>query len=432
MDQLVARGYPEGGPGAAVLVVRGGRTILRRGYGLASVELGVKVEPGQLFRIGSVTKTFTAAAVLLLVEEGRVALDAPIGRYLAGTPRAWRAVTVEHLLTHTSGIPSFTEARGFWRRAAQDLTPEESLQSIWNEPLQFRPGTAWHYDNSGYVLLGMVIEKVSGQRYGDFLQERILGPLGLSHTRLGDTRALIPGMVSGYAPGPVPAAPISLQQAFAAGALVSTVDDLAAFTLALHQGRLLKPETVRRMTTPYRLRDGSENPGGYGYGLSIRRLGGRTLVGHAGDIDGFHAMVEADPAAGAVAVFLHNGQRLGPNGDWLTRRLLALAEGHPVPERPEVQLPTPALAELAGRYGQGSEVLLEGDHLVLVPSVGPRLRLRAASATDFFAPDDDDTIRFERDGAAVLGLRQLDGAGSPGPLVPKRPAAPVASPPRPH
>ncbi|MCB0182926.1 MAG: beta-lactamase family protein, partial [Caldilineaceae bacterium] len=250
LDAMLAAVFPDDGPGAAVLVLRDGEIILRRGYGLANVELSVPMAPEMVFRLGSVAKQFTAMAILMLVEEGKLALDDDITAYLPDYPTQGQTITIEHLLTHTGGVKDleFLPARLAVER--NDLSVEELIALFKDEPLDFAPGTAWSYSNSGYILLGAIIEQASGMSYADFVQQRIFTPLGMIHSYYDDPTQLMPGRVAGYTQtgdGYANAAYMSMTQPYAAGALASSVDDLAKWDAALYTSKLVKQSTLRRM-----------------------------------------------------------------------------------------------------------------------------------------------------------------------------------------
>jgi serine beta-lactamase-like protein LACTB len=322
LDRIVAARFKPELPGVAVLVVKDGRPVLRKAYGMANVELGVPARPEHVFRIGSTTKLFTATAVMLLVDEGKLALDAPLKRYLPDAPRHWDQVTIAHLLSHTSGIPNLSMDSGYWRTTARlDHTLEELVAPVRERPLDFEPGTRFAYNNTGYNLLGMVIEKVSGQEYFAFLERRITAPLGLTHTREGSDKQLIPGLVTGYRGGPAPAWLLASSNLHAAGGLVSTVDDLAAFMLALQGGKIVSPAGVKRMNAEHVLQDGKGT--GYGLGTWLRTVNGKHLVGHGGYILSFYSQLEMDIDSGIVAVTLHNGDRFGGDNEVLSRQLIS-------------------------------------------------------------------------------------------------------------
>ena len=194
---MFAEAYPAAGPGAAVIVVQDGKPVLRKGYGLAEVELGVPIRPDMVFRVGSVTKEFTSACILMLSEQGRLKLDDDITKYLPDYPSGGRKITIEQLLTHTSGIHSYTDMPSWGKRMREDWTLAELVDFFENEPFDFAPGAKWHYDNSGYVLLGVILEKVTGKKYADVVADMIFRPLGMKQTRYGDdapsSRAACPG-----------------------------------------------------------------------------------------------------------------------------------------------------------------------------------------------------------------------------------------------
>ena len=179
-------------PGVSVAIVKDGKVVLAKGYGLANVELGVPATADTVYQLASVTKTFTATAIMMLVAEGKLALDDRITDRLPDLPAAWQDVTVRHLLSHTSGIKSYTSVRDFYKSTRKDYARREILDLVAKEPLEFAPGEKWNYCNTGYFLLGMLIEKVTGKQYGEFMDERIFKPLGMTRTRVNDLRAIIP------------------------------------------------------------------------------------------------------------------------------------------------------------------------------------------------------------------------------------------------
>lgn len=326
LDSIVASRFKPELPGVAALVVKDGKPLLRKGYGMANVELGVPVRPEHVFRIGSTTKLFTATAIMLLVDEGKVALDAPIARYLPQAPKQWSKVTVEHLLTHTSGIPNLTMDSGYWRTTARlEHTLDELVAPARKRPLASKPGTAFVYNNTGYHLLGQIVERASGQEFYAFIERRIARPLGLAHTGAGDDKTFHPGLVTGYQAGPKPAWLIANSNLHAAGGMVSTVDELAAFMLALQGGKLVSPANVRRMNASYVLPGGKAT--GYGLGEWVRSVNGKRLVGHGGYIFNFYSQLEMDIDSGIVAVTLHNGDKLGGDNEELSRQLIVAVQG---------------------------------------------------------------------------------------------------------
>src|ERR1700674_1313387 len=221
MDALLSGAYRPGAPGAAVLVMKDGMPLLRKGYGLANLELGVPIRPEMVFRIGSITKQFTAVGILMLVKEGKLALDDEITRFLPDYPTHGQKITVETLLTHTSGIQSYTDMPSWLALWRKDFTVPELVALFKNEPMRFKPGEKWEYDNSGYILLGAILEKVSGKSYADSARRRFFEPLGMKHSYYGADEPIIPGRVTGYEKrdhGFGNAAYLSMTQPYAPGA----------------------------------------------------------------------------------------------------------------------------------------------------------------------------------------------------------------------
>lgn len=283
---FVAKGHA---PSVAIGIFRGPDTIMFAAYGRADLENDVPAKPTSVYRTGSVTKQFTAAAVLQLIEQGKVKLDDSIAAYVPDLPAVWQPVTIRQLLNHTSGIPSYTGAGAAWVKSwPLDLKPSELLAFVTAKPMDFPRGTKWAYNNSGYVLLGLVIEKVAGRSWAKDIEERFAKPLGLADTRDCQTMPIIPRRVHGYnkigtawANAPY----LSMTHPYAAGAMCSTVGDMAKWNAALHGGKVVSPASYRLMTTP----DSAAAEGLYGFGLRIVSLGGRTIITHGGGVHGFSA-----------------------------------------------------------------------------------------------------------------------------------------------
>ncbi len=415
IDRMFAEAYPSSGPGAAVLVVQDGKPVLRKGYGMAEIELGVPISPDMVFRVGSVTKEFTSACILKLAEEGRLALDDPLTKYLPDFPTGGRRVTIEQLLTHTSGIRSYTDMPSWSRRMREDWTLPQLESFFSNEPFDFEPGTDWSYDNSGYVLLGAILEKITGKPYADVLEETIFRPLEMKNTRYGSDAPIVPKRVDGYVKGSagILNAPfLSMTQPYAAGAVVSTVDDLARWQAALDAGRLLSPESLRRMWTPVRLPDGRDTR--YGDGWIIWNYLGHRVVEHGGGINGFlTANMRWPDDRLYVAVLSNCGGCADPRA--LALRTATVLAGQPLDDQPAVRVAPEVLDRYAAAYrdanGDDWVVRRDGDHLVV--SAGPRaLAAWPASETEFFFRDAVRAIRFVTGpGGAVTGMEIDEFAG---------------------
>jgi len=295
-------------PGLSLAVVKDGKTVLARGYGLANVELNVAATPETVYEIGSVTKQFTATAVMMLVEQGKIALDDKIAKYLSGLPEAWKEITVRHLLTHTSGIRNVNSLPDFARLRMTPGSQERLVGVLAASPLQFDPGAKWAYCNTGYQLLGWIVEKVSGVPYAAFLQERIFTPLEMRATQVNDSGRIVKSRAGGYLlqEGTLRnAGYIDMSWPFSAGAIVSTVVDLAKWNLALDEGKLLKPSSFKEMWTPVRLNSGETH--GYGFGWSLEKTAnGHPMVFHGGNIVGFQSFIVRYPEDRLTVVILTN------------------------------------------------------------------------------------------------------------------------------
>ncbi len=289
-DRLLAESYPADGPGAAVLIARGDEVLYGGARGMASVELGVPLTAQHVFRIGSVTKQFAAATLLKLIDEGKLELDDPLSKFLPEYPNG-AEITVRQLLDHTSGVKSYTGIPGVMQGPIrQDLSTAELIDTFKDHPVDFAPGEAWAYNNSGYVLLGAVIEAVSGKSWSQQLQDSLLTPAGVSQTRYGADDLLVPGMTNGYTvrDGKVaPATFLSMTQPHAAGALVSTVADLHRWNRALHGGNLLSESSYTTMITPA----GKASDQSYGFGIASTTLRGHQQLQHGGGINGFSSQL---------------------------------------------------------------------------------------------------------------------------------------------
>jgi CubicO group peptidase (beta-lactamase class C family) len=299
--------------GVQVAVVRGGDTLLLRGYGLADREARRATTLDQRFRIGSVTKQFTAAAVMRLAERGKLSLDDDLSRWVPEFPLQGHHVTLRQLLNHTSGIPNYTESPVEEARAADDMTPLEVVGLVARDTFAFVPGTRLSYTNTGYALLGLVIERASGLPYAEYVRRELFAPLGLRHTSYCPSRPRGAEWASGYAPHDdgviVSAEYLSMTHPYAAGALCSTVGDLVAWQHALAAGRVIAPASYARMTTPETLASGERLT--YGYGLVVIQYHGHRLIMHEGGINGFSASLLRFPDDSLDVVVLCNTERSG-------------------------------------------------------------------------------------------------------------------------
>ncbi|MBS0417797.1 MAG: beta-lactamase family protein [Proteobacteria bacterium] len=267
----------------SVLVARNGVPVFRRAYGLANREWNIPNTPTTKYRIGSITKQFTATAVMQLVEGGKLSVDDPVAKYYSEAPPAWSGITIRHLLTHTSGIPSYTNIPRFFEQQARlDRTPEELIQLTRDKPLEFAPGSQYAYDNTGYVILGYIIEKVSGEHYADYIQRHIFDVLGMKSSGYDVSATILQERAAGYSRDKdrfINAHFLSMTEPFAAGSLYATVDDMLIWDQALYTDRILSAASRQAMFTDY--------GHGYGFGWVINQEHGHARVQHAGGINGF-------------------------------------------------------------------------------------------------------------------------------------------------
>ena len=417
-ERLLAEAVADAdGPGIALLVARGDRVLFRGARGRASIELGVALSPDQVFRIGSVTKQFAAAALLRLVDEGKARLDDPLSKYLPDYPNG-QAITLTMLLDHTSGIRSYTDLPGYMGEPVRrDLDTAGMIAVFKDEEPDFAPGEKWAYNNSGYVLVGAVIEAITGKSWSAYLDEALLRPLGLDHTRADDGRTIIAGHVAGYTIGAddrVERADfLSMSQPHAAGALVSTVDDLLRWNLALHGGKVLKPATYARMTTPQGVAAAAPVP--YGFGIGRMTVRGRSALAHTGGIHGFLSNLVYLPESGLTAAIVRNTDSRASTA--IERRLLAFALGDAYPEAKAMPVEAAELEAYEGVYRLDAETtrtlrVVDGQ-LTSQRSGGARHVLTAIGDGRFLFPDGLNRIEIQRDAdGKPAGLRFFpDGEG---------------------
>lgn len=385
-----------------VLVARGESILLNKGYGSANLEWEIANSPATRFRIGSVTKQFTAAAILLLEERGRLSVEDPVRKHLPDAPRAWDKVTIFHLLTHTSGIPSFTSFPDYQSTMSLPVTTEKLVERFRDKPLEFEPGEKWNYSNSGYALLGYLIERISSQTYAQFLQEHIFTPLGMSGSGYDSNSAVVARRAAGYGPGPngpVNAPFLHMTIPHAAGALYSTTEDLLRWNQSLFGGKLLSAASLAKLTTPFK--------NGYAFGIGITAAGGRTKYAHNGGINGFNSFLAYYPDSRITVAVLANVN--GPAADDLGDKLSALAHGEPVvlrEERRQIGVSSTILGEYVGTYevapGTNLVIRLDGEQLTAQLGAQPSLPIFPESEARFFLRAVDAQLDFVKDEKGVV------------------------------
>jgi D-alanyl-D-alanine carboxypeptidase len=418
LNGLLSPRFPADGPGATVVVVKDGHVIFRRGYGLANLELKTPMQPDMVFEIGSVTKQFTSTAILMLVEQGKLSVDDDLHKYLPDYPDKSAKISIENLLTHTSGIKSYTGDSKWHNMWRQELTVQQIIDITKDDPLEFPPGTKWKYDNTGYILLGAIIEKVSGMSYADYVRKNIFEPLGMKHSYYGSNSAVIPGRASGYSHDGdkwVIATYLSMSQPYAAGSLMSSVDDLAIWDAAVSAGKLLSKASWDRAFTPYKLANGNDTH--YGYGWSTDAYDGHAIIRHNGGIFGFVSEVVRLPNDHVYVAMLTNSDGHDFDTGFLATELAAAALGDPYREPVQVKLAPKEFDAYVGVYRDPDHTLFtvrrEDDRFFVQRDEAPRLQMFAYSDHEFFLKDSFTRFAFEKDGSgsvATLVMQRPNGA----------------------
>lgn len=383
----------------SVLVARDGKIIFSKGYGLANVELDVPNTPQTKFRLGSITKQFTATAILLLQERGKLSVSDPICKYIDNCPAAWSEVTVHHLLSHTGGIPNFTSFPDYMPKMMMPVTTQEMIARFRDKPLDFKPGEKWSYSNSGYFLLGAIIEKVSGESYETFLRKNIFDPLKMTATGYDHFETILKNRATGYSltmGKMVNSAFLDMTQPYSAGSLYSTVEDLFAWNEALYSGRVLAAKSFEAMTTPVK--------NNYAYGLGVETKGNRKMIAHGGGINGFVTFLARFPEEKLTIVVLRNTDYGLAGPGKLAQDLAAIffGEKYDLPKaRVEVHVDPKILDAYVGKYQLAPNFVLtiskEGDQLMAQATGQPKLTLFAESETTFFPKVVDLSITFMKD-----------------------------------
>ena len=349
-DAVSKNAYPKDGPGTVIYLSKGTQLIYSKTYGKANIELDVAMKAEQVFRLGSLTKQFTACAILKLAEQGKLSLSDDIRKYLPDFPKKEQLITIEALLTHTSGIINYTGLPSFSAvLKRQDLTPHQLMDLFKDEPLEFEPGSAYKYSNSGYILLGVILEKITGMSYGAYIEDTIFKPLGMTNSYDDHPTLLIKGRASGYEERNgryQNAAYLSMTLPYAAGSLASTAGDLQKWYAALNDGKFIKPEFLRKAQTSYRLSNGMLT--GYGYGWETGNVQGVSSVKHIGVINGFYTYAAYLPEKNLSISILRNCDN-PTDPDILASKMLAIALGKPYDYK-TLRMTIPELEAYQGVY----------------------------------------------------------------------------------
>ena len=411
MDQVVQSFVDAKQFMGSVLVAQGDKILLNKGYGFANLEWSIPDSPSTKFRLGSITKQFTAASILLLEERGKLKTDDPVKQYLPDAPAAWDKITIFNLLTHTSGIPSFTSFPDYRSTEAMPTTSEQLVARFRDKPLNFQPGESWEYSNSGYALLGYLIEKISGESYKDFVRENLFTPLGMKNSGYDLNAPIIERRAAGYAPGPegpVNAGYIDMSIPFSAGALYSTTGDLLRWEQGLFGGKVLSPASLKKMTTPFK--------NDYAFGLGVRVVDGHTLIEHGGGIEGFNTQLSYYPDDKLTVIVLANLNGGAPSD--IAAKLASVAHGEKVvltSERKEINVAKDILMRYVGTYAITptikNVITLEDGHLMTQLTNQPKFPLFAESETTFFLKVVDAQVEFSKDDKGAFTILTIHQGG---------------------
>lgn len=305
IDNLLTEKFKANETGAVFLVSKDGIPIYRKAFGQSNLELEVAMKPENVFQIGSMTKQFTAVSMLILAEQGKLDIDDNVNKYLPDYPNG-KNITLHHLLTHTSGIKDYTKMKAIMGIAKKDHSPKELVDFFKNEPANSSPGEVFKYNNSGYALLGYIIEVVSGNTYEDFVETHIFAAAGMKDSRYANDREIIKNRAYGYHNRGQFSNRImvSLTLPYASGALMSTVDDMLKWQQALNQNSLVKPSTIKKAFTQHSLKNGKQLT--YGYGWHLKDLAGVPIREHGGSVFGFKSMGVYIPSQDVYVVGLTN------------------------------------------------------------------------------------------------------------------------------
>jgi CubicO group peptidase (beta-lactamase class C family) len=400
-DRLMQEIFTSDGPGGAALVTRNDQIIYRKAFGKANMELDVDMVPENIFRIGSNTKQFTACAILKLRDEGKLELGDDITKYIEGFPTHGHTITIQHLLTHTSGIRSYTSMPEFTREVQkQDWTPMELIDFFKNQPMDFKPGEKYLYNNSAYSMLGYIIEVVSGKTYEEYIVENFFVPLEMNSSYYGSASRIINNRAAGYSKRDtlyINTPYLSMTQPYAAGALISTVDDMYQWYRAVMEDRVISDTSRQEAQSTYHLNDGRET--GYGYGWAIGNIQGSPMISHSGGINGFLTHTLYLPEEKVFAAVFSNCDCNAPGEIGI--KMAAIAIGKPF-EWEKISVPDDILRSYEGVY----ESEHDGDRIITF-SEGKLYSMRSGSARYEIFPYEKDKFFFE-EGVSTLQFQRAD------------------------
>lgn len=348
-DAIFQQAYTNSSPGAAILIAKGDNILYRKAFGMANLELKVKMKPESVFQLASITKQFTSVAIMMLVEQGKLGLNDPLSKFIKDFTRG-NEINIHHLLNHTSGIKSYTNLPEFRTKTRMDMTPEEIIQFFKHLPLEFNPNEKYEYSNSGYLLLGYIIEQLSGMSYGEFIQKNIFDKLGMKHSYYADSYKIIPNRANGYQlyEGKYENAEyMSTTIPYAAGSLMSTIDDMFLWSKAIHHNLLISESSKRIALSNHRLANGKAT--NYGYGWAINEIAGVSSIEHTGGINGFTTSGIYIPDSNIYSIILTNiDDGKGPESSNI--KAITTLLGISIKERAIVNLSESEMKKWVGAY----------------------------------------------------------------------------------
>jgi CubicO group peptidase (beta-lactamase class C family)/uncharacterized protein YneR len=419
IDAMASEAYPENGPGVSILVAKDGKVMYQKAFGNASLELNVPMTTGNVFEIGSITKQFTAVAILMLEEQSKLKLSDDLTKYIPDYPTNGKTITIHNLLNHTSGIKSYTDMPSFQKLAAQDMTPKELIDVFKNEPMDFNPGEEFKYNNSGYILLGYIIEVVSEISYEDFIEKNIFEKIGMTNSYYGSNSQIINNRADGYQEGSngyENANYLSMTLPYAAGSLMSTTSDLLKWQIALNTNTLINNTSYERAIHGSTLNNGEHIT--YGYGLSEEEISGSTAIQHGGGIFGYTTMGIYFPEEKVFVSALSNCNCKNVSG--LATKIGALVIGKPIPGKEDaIKLTDKQLNAWTGSYLFDGNVFRyvtvdngaiysqrEGSSKLEIYPLSPNHFIFEDGSTSYlFSKDSDDNNQVEMtlSGAKIIG-----------------------------
>lgn len=417
-DEIMNDEFEPDGPGGVVLIAKEGKTVYRKSFGNANLELGVAMRPDHIFRIGSITKQFTAAAILKLAEEGKLSLQDDITKFIKDYPTHGHTLTIEHLLTHTSGIKNYTGLDKWTPEILRkDFTPKELVDFFKDEPMDFAPGEDFRYSNSGYILLGYIIELISGKSYGDCVNEFFFKPLGMNDSYYDNASMIVSNRAPGYQHrnGRYENADfVSMTLPYSAGSLLSTADDLSKWYEAVVNNKVVSERSIETAHSSYKLANGRST--GYGYGWEIGNIQGSKTIGHVGRINGFVTHTLYIPLE-RIFVAVFSNCDCNDKLDVATSKMAATALGKPYQLDKRIKLSPKQMEAYPSVYKSDYEgekiVAYEDGRLLFFNKGGSKFQLFPFEKDKFVIGNGLAALEFQRNAAGKITSFNLKGTGIP-------------------